>query len=91
MTLPAEKTRYTFADCLTWDENEHIEIIDGKAFMMATPSRIHQEISFEIRYANRARQTFMCGGASAAGRMNVYYKNGHISGVCGAPSVQDLP
>ena len=48
MTLPAEKTRYTFADCLTWDENEHIEIIDGKAFMMATPSRIHQEISFEI-------------------------------------------
>lgn len=50
MTLPAEKTRYTFADCLTWDENEHehIEIIDGKASMMATPSRIHQEISFEI-------------------------------------------
>ncbi len=26
MALPAEKARYTFADCLTWDENELIEI-----------------------------------------------------------------
>ncbi len=48
MALPAEKTRYTFADILSWDENERIEIIDGEAFMMATPSRIHQEICFEI-------------------------------------------
>jgi len=48
MTLPAEKARYTFADCLTWDENERIEIIDGEAVMMAAPSRIHQEICFEI-------------------------------------------
>ncbi len=48
MALPEEKARYTFADCLTWDENERVEIIDGEAFMMATPSRIHQEICFEI-------------------------------------------
>lgn len=48
MALPAEKAQYTFADCLTWDENELIEIIDGKAFMMATPSRIHQKISGEL-------------------------------------------
>lgn len=48
MALPAEKARYTFADCPTWDENERIEIIDGEAFMMATPSSRHQEICFEI-------------------------------------------
>lgn len=48
MALPAEKVRYTFADCLTWDENESIEIINAKAFMMATPSRIHQKISGEL-------------------------------------------
>ena len=48
MALPAKKARYNFADCLTWDERERIEIIDGEAFMMAAPSRIHQEICFEI-------------------------------------------
>ena len=48
MALPAEKTRYTFADVLSWDEDERIEIIDGEAFMMATPSRIHQENSGEL-------------------------------------------
>lgn len=48
MALPAEKARYTFADCLTWEEDERIEIIDGEAVMMAPPSRVHQEISGEI-------------------------------------------
>lgn len=48
MALPAEKSRYSLADCLTWDENKLIEIIDGEAFMMATPSRIHQKISGEL-------------------------------------------
>ena len=48
MALPAKKERYTFADCLTWDEGERIEIIDGEAVMMAPPSRIHQEISMAI-------------------------------------------
>ncbi|MDE6281876.1 MAG: Uma2 family endonuclease, partial [Oscillospiraceae bacterium] len=48
MALPAEKARYTFADVLAWDENERAEIIDGEPVMMAPPSRIHQEISFEI-------------------------------------------
>ncbi len=47
MALPAEKARYryTFADCLIWDENERAEIIDGEVFMMAPPSRTNQEIS----------------------------------------------
>ena len=48
MALPAEKERYTFADCLSWDEKDRIEIINGEAFMMATPSRIHQAISAAI-------------------------------------------
>lgn len=48
MALPAEKAHYTFADCLIWDENQRIEIIDGEAFLMAAPSSIHQEISMEI-------------------------------------------
>ena len=48
MVLPAKQEQYTFADVLTWDEGENIEIISGKAFMMATPSRIHQKISMEL-------------------------------------------
>ena len=48
MAQPAEKARYTFADVLTWNENERIEIINGEALMMAPPSRVHQEISGEI-------------------------------------------
>ena len=48
MALPAEKVRYTFADVLLWDGDEHIEIINGEAFMMATPSRIHQKITGEL-------------------------------------------
>lgn len=48
MALPAKKSPYTFADCLRWNEEERIEIINGEAFMMATPSSRHQEICFEI-------------------------------------------
>lgn len=48
MALPAEKARYTFADCLTWGEDERIELIDGEPVMMAPPSRAHQEISMEL-------------------------------------------
>lgn len=48
MALPAEKVRYTFADSLAWEENERVEIINGEAFLMASPSSRHQEISMEI-------------------------------------------
>ena len=48
MPLPSKQERFTFADVLIWDENERIELIHGEAFMMAPPSRIHQEISGEI-------------------------------------------
>lgn len=39
---------YTLADALTWDEGERIEIIDGEAFMLATPVRVHQEANGEL-------------------------------------------
>ena len=49
MALPAEQRRYTFADVLTWDEDERAEIIDGEAIMMAPPpSRAHQKVSGEM-------------------------------------------
>jgi len=48
MALPAEKARYTFADVLTWDERERVELIDGEAVMMAPPSSVHQEIVAEL-------------------------------------------
>ena len=54
MALPAEKVRYTYADYMTWGEDERMEIIDGEVFPMAAPSSIHQEISMEIsrQFAN---------------------------------------
>ncbi len=58
MALPKEKERYTFADYLTWDENERIEIIGGEAFLMAAPSSKHQEISMEI---SRQLANFLVG------------------------------
>lgn len=48
MAFPAKKIQYTFADILSWDESEHIEIINGEAFAMAAPSRMHQKISMEL-------------------------------------------
>ena len=48
MALPAEKNGYTFADALSWEQGQHIEIIHGEVFLMATPSRIHQTILMEL-------------------------------------------
>ena len=48
MTFPEKQERFTFADYLTWDEDERIEIIDGKFFLMAPPSSRHQEIAAEL-------------------------------------------
>ncbi|MDR1174016.1 MAG: Uma2 family endonuclease [Treponema sp.] len=54
MPLAKEASYYTYADYLEWDENERYEIIDGEAYMMATPSRIHQEISGNFYFALRS-------------------------------------
>jgi len=48
MPIPAHKTRYSFADCLAWNEKERIEIIDGEAYMMAPPSTVHQAVCGEL-------------------------------------------
>ena len=40
--LPAEK-RYTYADALSWDESDRIELVYGDPVMMSPPSRVHQE------------------------------------------------
>jgi Uma2 family endonuclease len=48
MALPKERPYYTYADMLEWDEDFRAEIIDGELYMMATPSRFHQDISGEL-------------------------------------------
>ncbi len=39
---------YTYADYQQWLENERCELIDGVAYAMTAPLRIHQEVVFEI-------------------------------------------
>lgn len=48
MPLLVKQGRFTFADCLTRDSGERFEVIKGEAFLMATPSRIHQKICMEL-------------------------------------------
>lgn len=48
MPFSKPEQKYSYADYLTWDENERWEIIDGVPYMQAAPSRIHQEISGEL-------------------------------------------
>jgi Uma2 family endonuclease len=48
MPLPKPEQTFSYADYVTWPEEERWEILDGKAYMHATPSRIHQEISGEL-------------------------------------------
>lgn len=42
------KRQYTYADYLTWTENERIEIVDGMLYVQVTPSPEHQLISGEL-------------------------------------------
>jgi len=48
MLMPQENKKYTYADYLTWPENERWEIIDGVPYMQAAPSWQHQAISREL-------------------------------------------
>lgn len=49
MAVPAEKSQYTFADVLTWNDVERVEIIGGEVYLMSPPPiREHQRISGEI-------------------------------------------
>lgn len=46
----AEKltARYTYADYAKWPEGERWELINGELYVMAAPSRLHQEIVLEL-------------------------------------------
>ena len=44
----AENAKYTFADYLGWDGPQRYELINGEAYLLASPSFIHQEISAAI-------------------------------------------
>jgi len=48
MPLPQEGKKYTYADYLTWPEEERWEIIDGVPYMQAAPTWQHQAISVEL-------------------------------------------
>lgn len=54
MGLPAKKEQYTYAEYLLWEGPERYELINGEAFMLASPARIHQDISMELsrQFAN---------------------------------------
>jgi len=53
MALANEAKKLTYADYLTWGEDERWELIDGMPYAMATPSRKHQEISMQLSYLIR--------------------------------------
>ncbi|NJN77536.1 MAG: Uma2 family endonuclease [Saprospiraceae bacterium] len=40
--------KYTYADYLTWQFQERVELLKGRIFKMAAPSRQHQEISLML-------------------------------------------
>jgi Uma2 family endonuclease len=44
----SEDKKYTYADYITWTEEERWEIIDGKPYMQVTSTWQHQAISREI-------------------------------------------
>ncbi len=48
MPLTNEKAHYTYADYLSFDGDERMEIINGEIVMMASPSTTHQRISREL-------------------------------------------
>lgn len=45
MPLLKENMKYTYADYLTWPENEQWELFDGIPYMQAAPSWQHQAVS----------------------------------------------
>jgi len=48
MTAIPKKDFYTYEDWESWDEDFRAELIDGKLYLMASPSQRHQEIVAEI-------------------------------------------
>ena len=48
VSLPRKNRKYTYADYLSWSEDERVEIIDGDPYLLASPSRIHQKVLSEL-------------------------------------------
>lgn len=48
MPIPQSDKKFTYADYLTWPENERWEIIDGVPYMQAAPTWQHQSISGDL-------------------------------------------
>ncbi|MDN5332307.1 MAG: hypothetical protein PWP45_1532 [Tepidanaerobacteraceae bacterium] len=48
MPSPEESKKYTYADYLTWPDDERWEIIDGIAYMQAAPAWQHQAVVLEL-------------------------------------------
>ncbi|MCL2772004.1 MAG: Uma2 family endonuclease [Oscillospiraceae bacterium] len=48
MSNLAEEKKYTYKDYITWNDKIRYELIDGAAYAMASPSRLHQKISGEL-------------------------------------------
>jgi len=40
--------RYTYADYTQWPDDERWELINGEAYAMTAPQRLHQDIVFEL-------------------------------------------
>ena len=48
MSLPKETKKHTYADYLSWPENERWEIVDGIPYLQSAPKWQHQRISSEL-------------------------------------------
>lgn len=48
---------FTYADYRTWPATERWELIEGVAYAMAAPSRLHQLVSFEVGFQIRTYLT----------------------------------
>ena len=46
--MPQPNDHFTYADALTWDEDDRIELIYGEPVMMAPPSTAHQDIVVDL-------------------------------------------
>lgn len=54
MSIPQSEKKYTYADYLTWPDDERWEIINGTAYIQSAPSWQHQSISSDLhrQFAN---------------------------------------
>ena len=57
-----DQRHYTYADYLSWDDEQRYELIDGFAYAMApAPSTIHQKLLFELsRYVANSLDESPC-------------------------------